>query len=214
MRSVTVHPSDWNQTDLTPPATARRHPPARAPRFIVSLALLAAACLSAEASDPVGIYARVDKVVLEPNETAPERVQIWGAFALAVNPGDRYAPAEGGYLYFEINRDKPALCRNEWADFKRLAGTGQVVAFATRYGAKGRVRPADEKPAAPEAYPLGSGVTKIRDHDYAPVRQVREWRPPANQNGHAALRFWKARARAVPRDAKLVVWAAPWNQPG
>ena len=34
------------------------------------------------ASGPVGIYAMVDKVVFEPNDTAPERIQIWGAFAL------------------------------------------------------------------------------------------------------------------------------------
>ncbi|HWN99480.1 MAG TPA: hypothetical protein VNS63_09445, partial [Blastocatellia bacterium] len=34
-------------------------------------------------SDWTGVYARVDKVVFEPNAGAPERIQIWGAFALA-----------------------------------------------------------------------------------------------------------------------------------
>jgi len=38
------------------------------------------------ASDPVGVYAIVDKVVFEPNETNPERIQVWGAFALSGEP--------------------------------------------------------------------------------------------------------------------------------
>ena len=63
-------------------------------RNIKQLLLLAlgliAATLSAQASDPVGIYALVDKVVYEPNDKAPERVQIWGAFSLAEGRGDGY----------------------------------------------------------------------------------------------------------------------------
>jgi len=32
------------------------------------------------ASGRIGFYGIVEKVVFEPNETAPERIQIWGAF--------------------------------------------------------------------------------------------------------------------------------------
>src|SRR3989442_13271308 len=35
------------------------------------------------ASDPVGIYALVDKVVMERNEQARENIQIWGDFSFA-----------------------------------------------------------------------------------------------------------------------------------
>jgi hypothetical protein len=51
----------------------------------------------ARASDPVGVYALVEKVVLEPNEKAPERIQIWGAFSLAstVDRDSYEAPARG-----------------------------------------------------------------------------------------------------------------------
>ena len=47
------------------------------------LVLLTAGTFQAFASDPIGIYALVDKVVLEPNEKNPERIQIHGAFAFA-----------------------------------------------------------------------------------------------------------------------------------
>src|ERR1044072_3600220 len=62
------------------------------------LALVGVGLGRALASDPVGIYALVDKVVFEPNETSPERIQIWGAFAIAEGNGDTYRNAERGYL--------------------------------------------------------------------------------------------------------------------
>src|ERR1051325_8583405 len=43
---------------------------------------------AAPMSDFAGIYAMIDKVILEPNDTAPERIQIWGAFAMS-HPEDR-----------------------------------------------------------------------------------------------------------------------------
>src|SRR6185503_7423534 len=76
------------------------------------------------ASDPVGIYALVDKVVFEPNETNPERVQIHGAFAIAEGYGYTYKKADRGYLYYKPNADKTNACRNEWSDLKSVAGTG------------------------------------------------------------------------------------------
>lgn len=147
--------------------------------------LLALLCLGAaqtRASDPIGIYALVDKVVFEPNETNPERIQIQGAFAIAEGYGYTYKKAERGYLYFRVNPDKPAACRNEWADLKSVAGTGQIVAFGSRYGEKGTLRKPDAKPANPDLYPVAMGLTKVKEEkDYEPVRQLvrlRHDRPP------------------------------------
>src|ERR1041385_2107567 len=67
--------------------------------------LLVLSCLGvgrALASDPVGIYALVDKAVFEPNQTNPERIQIWGAFAIAEGYGYTYKNAERGYLYYKV----------------------------------------------------------------------------------------------------------------
>ena len=55
--------------------------------MIGGLVILAAACagwaVTLNASDPVGVYAVVEKIVLEPSDAAPQRIQIWGAFSLA-----------------------------------------------------------------------------------------------------------------------------------
>jgi hypothetical protein len=77
---------------------------------------------------------------LEPNEQTPERIKIWGAFSLAAGRGDSYQAPECGYLYFQIVSGQEKQCRAEWADFKRLAGTGQVIAFGNRYRTKLVVR--------------------------------------------------------------------------
>src|SRR5438034_6084567 len=71
------------------------------------LALFGVGAGRALASDPVGIYALVDKVVFEPNETNPERIQIWGGFAIAEGYGYTYKNAQRGYLYYKVNSDNP-----------------------------------------------------------------------------------------------------------
>src|ERR1041384_8220245 len=48
------------------------------------------------ASDPIGIYALVDKVVFEPSAANPERIQVWGAFAIAEGTGSTYKEAQRG----------------------------------------------------------------------------------------------------------------------
>jgi hypothetical protein len=146
-------------------------------RVVLPCLFVGALCVgaaSARASDPVGIYAAVERVVLAPSETAPERVQVWGVFALADRSHpDNYHEPVYGYLYYNAD-EKPDLARREWADLKGVAGTGQAVAFGSRYKDKGRVRKATEKPAAPDAYPVAMGVTKVRRPDYGPVRTLTE----------------------------------------
>lgn len=126
------------------------------------------------ASDRVGVYAVIDKVVLEPNADAPERIQIFGVFALAER-GDpnNYQPPQRGYLYFTAPPGKEAVARNEWADLKNLAGKHQVVAFGTRWELRATVRKADDKPTSPDMYQLSSGVVKVRsDTSYSPIKSL------------------------------------------
>ncbi len=138
-----------------------------------SVAGLLVGSFDARASDPVGIYAFVDKVVLEPNEGQPERIQIWGGFALAEGYGYTYAPAKRGYLYYSIKPGEEEKARKEWADLKSLAGTDQFVAFGVRHKPKGTIRAADAKPEKPDVYPIGFGLTKVnRDRDYDPIKDL------------------------------------------
>ncbi|HEY2931881.1 MAG TPA: hypothetical protein VGK99_09045 [Acidobacteriota bacterium] len=143
-------------------------------RLAMSLLVLGLSASSARASDPVGVYALIDKVVLEPNAEAPERIQIWGAFSVAIaNDVNYYHPVARGYMYFSAPKDKEEIARKEWADLKKAAGSRQVIAFGKRWDLKASVRKADEKPKSPDVYPLSSGLSRIRtDTDYAPIRAL------------------------------------------
>ena len=68
------------------------------------MAALAAVVFAAAArgSDPVGIYALIDKVVLEPNDSRPERIRLYGVFVLGRNRGNEHTPATRGYMYFSL----------------------------------------------------------------------------------------------------------------
>ena len=132
--------------------------------FLALTLVLALTALPLKASDPVGVYAIVDKVVLEPNDTEPTTIQIWGAFALSTAPftGNTYQPVQTGYLYYTCPKGRDAACLNEWADLRRVAGKDQVIGFGDRYGkTTTRVRKADEKPASPDTYPLNMGLVKM-----------------------------------------------------
>src|SRR5262245_16204931 len=105
--------------------------------LLVLCASLLLCAVSAWASDFIGVYSIVDKVVLEPNESAPERIQIWGVFKLADGkPGDGLLPAQSGYLYYSLPSDARArtAALREWAELKKIAKTGEVVGFGSRYG--------------------------------------------------------------------------------
>jgi hypothetical protein len=139
------------------------------------------------ASDPTGIYAFVDRVVFEPSDSEPERIQIWGGFALAnrENRND-YHNAERGYLYFKLKPGEEAVSKKEWADLKSVAGTGQIVAFGSRSEQpQAKVRKADSKPETPDAHPKSVGITKVRMRDYAPLKQLEKLMTPAGQGASA-----------------------------
>lgn len=161
---------------------------------LISLACLLT-CLFATktlASDPIGIYALVDRVVLEPSDAQPERIQIHGAFCFAMRQfGDEYAPPVRGYLYYQLPAEKPDVAKAEWADMKKIAGTNQIIAFGSRYQKFGVLRrgagpdvaqKTSEKRLAdlqPDPYPLGFGLNRVRatqnsDH----VRQLRIFPAP------------------------------------
>jgi hypothetical protein len=132
------------------------------PVFFLFLGIVSSPAL-VPASDPMGVYAIIQKVVLEPNESEPARIQVWGAFALSDGQArsDTYAAPQAGYLYYTCPAGQERICRNEWADLKSVAGKGVGVGFGGRYVATGRVRKAAEAPASPDVYPIKMGVTQM-----------------------------------------------------
>lgn len=115
-----------------------------------------------DASDPIGLYAVIDKVVVEPAQGQPQRIQIWGSFALAdTSNQDDYRTAQKGYLYYSCPASQEATCKNEWSDLQSVAGKGVGVGFGGRYDRLGRVRAAAAKPESPDVYPIRMGVVKM-----------------------------------------------------
>jgi hypothetical protein len=130
----------------------------------------------ARASDPIGAYALIDKVVLEPNEQAPTHIQVWGAFTFAAaESGDTYTRPVRGYLYYHAVDGKENICRKEWKDMKKIAGTGRVIGLGSRYNraALGAIRRTSDKVEKSDLYPLGMGLVRVRrGTDYRPIQNL------------------------------------------
>jgi hypothetical protein len=153
--------------------------------ILALILILAASTLMA--SGTVGIYGIVSKVVLEPNDQNPERIQIWGAFTLVEGghgSGGKTLTPQRGYLYFALpTRAEAAKQREtmlkEWADFKAIAGTNQAVAFGS-FGYIGRFsdelisRPAGNPPYVliagdPVSFNMSRAENPIREESAKPV---------------------------------------------
>jgi hypothetical protein len=140
----------------------------------VLCAVVSVGAIHPSASGGPGIYAIVDKIVLEPSERAPERIQLWGAF-IVPRPmsSSQYLPAQRGFLYFKIGAGRESSISNEWADLKKIAGTGEAIGFAQYWvpnpadpngnphrALEVRVHSSGEA-ASPDEYPLGMGIVKL-----------------------------------------------------
>lgn len=129
-------------------------------------------------SDPTGVFALLDKVVLRPNAEQPTSVELQGAFAVAEGGrGNYYRAPRTGVLRFSLGEDGPESVR-QWRDLLQQAGTGKVVTFASRHqmnrdGAGSvRVLAADEPPGTPPPYTTAWGVHLIDQVGYGPVREL------------------------------------------
>ena len=80
------------------------------------------------ASDLVGVYGVVEKVVLEPSDASPERAQIWGAFAVYKEAdGSTYQSPQRGYLYYSCPQGKESVCRTGTTLNRRASCSGTAV---------------------------------------------------------------------------------------
>ena len=153
-------------------------------RFAPVVALFASLVVGLSASGTAGIYGVVERVVFEPSAAVPERVQIWGAFALmermSRDGGSSGTEVNGqvftnyvfqkptrGYLYFMLPGAPASVenARREWKDLASVAGSRQAVAFGYSSRVAGhkmmRVRDASGKPTDPDVYYTNVGVAKL-----------------------------------------------------
>jgi hypothetical protein len=140
-------------------------------RILVFAAALVMCNVTATASDLIGIYALVDRVVLEPNDTAPDRIQIWGSFLLADGqPGEGFLAPECGYMYFTLPSTpaQQSRAKAEWNDLKKVAGSGQPVGFGSRWYSSVQLHPphvrkpsADPRVQKRDRYPVSVGIVPV-----------------------------------------------------
>jgi hypothetical protein len=128
-------------------------------------------------SDPAGVYAVLDRVVLQPNAEAPTAAELHGAFALAEgHRGQYYRAPQVGVLRFQLGKDGTASVQ-QWRELAAVAGTGQIVAFGSRYEqgtgkAALRVESPDAVPAAATPFATGWGVHALTNVNYGPAREL------------------------------------------
>ena len=126
---------------------------------LLSAGVLAA---SASASDPMGVYCIVDKVVLEPPDCA-DRAQVWGACAIADRnaANGSFGPPAKGFFYYSIPAGREEIVRAEWNDLRQASGKGQMVGYGRRYYPAGRFRTIADPVESPDPYPIHLGVVNF-----------------------------------------------------
>ena len=77
-------------------------------RLLLGAVIVLCAAAALRGSGPVGIFGIVEKVVFEPDERAPERIQVFGAFAYVRRQradNDRHVSREARVPVFQAPRD-------------------------------------------------------------------------------------------------------------
>jgi hypothetical protein len=108
----------------------------------------------------------VEKIVFEPNEKAPTRVQIWGSFVLCKD-NSTYGTPIAGYLYYTVEAGKEEECRREWAKLQKLAADKHIVGLGNcgQPNVDGHIRKVTEELRVPVVFPLvGNGFANADDY--------------------------------------------------
>jgi hypothetical protein len=150
--------------------------------LLTAVVLLGFFRITALASGSTGIFAIVEKIVFEP-ASAPQRVRIYGAFALLDSRSGGFGEVQKGYIYFQLPPDESQAraARLEWTELRGVAGTGKAVAFGRwnyggnfsgnnmRYllpqgkGGELVVRKETDAPGVPVVYLTDTGIVRLPD---------------------------------------------------
>jgi hypothetical protein len=129
-------------------------------------------------SDPVGVFAVIDKVVLKPNAEKPTECELHGAFAVAEGRhGEYYRSPRRGVLRFGPGA-KPDEAARQWRELQQKAGSGEVIAFSSRWEQFGDgaapvlVVGANDPAPALATYGSAMGLQKVSRDGYGPIRAL------------------------------------------
>src|SRR5438552_16589445 len=94
-------------------------------KWAAALILAFAFVVDARAGGPPPVCMVIDKLVFEPNEEAPARMQIWGTFSFLKEKTNYGKPVQG-YLYYTLANGKEEQCRKEWGRLKKLVADKHI----------------------------------------------------------------------------------------
>jgi hypothetical protein len=152
--------------------------------FVTGLVIAMAFTTEVKAGGPPPVCMVVDKIVLEPDEKAPTRIQVWGTFIFC-KANATYDRPVSGYLYYTAEKGKEDACRKEWAKLQKLVADKHIVAWGScgRPKVDGHLREATENPKSPLLFPLGENEIFINGDVYE-----RDFPAAKKLLGKAALR--------------------------
>jgi hypothetical protein len=149
--------------------------------------LLASLMLSAPAwaSVPMSVWAKVQKVVYEPQKAGATRIQIHGAFMFYkdIDAGaplepflDYYTAPASGVLYYECPAGQAEICADEWADIEASIAwpTGMCISWGNWDQPVGTLHAPGAALGSPDLYPIHMG-TPPGNYGHRPCMSLREF---------------------------------------
>lgn len=124
-------------------------------KFVMVAMFVLAFTTQVMAGGPPPVCMMVDKVVLEPDNKSPDRIQICGKFVFCSNNSTYGKPVEG-YLYYTVAKGKEDACRQEWAKLQKLVADKHVVALGScgSPNVDGHLRNSLDTPKSPVVFPI------------------------------------------------------------
>ncbi|MEM7263321.1 MAG: hypothetical protein AAF488_15135 [Planctomycetota bacterium] len=162
--------------------------------FAVAAMVLLGMAGAAVASDRTAAYLIVDRVEYLPNAEAPTEAKIHGLYCIATGErarrNNRLTRPTLGFVHVALIPERKELCRNEWKDLERLAGTRYVAAFGSRWESVPKLHAPGAKNTQPDPHPI-AGVRKLDDSHRFAVWQLRRYPRPkeAVQSAHQRVKI-------------------------
>jgi hypothetical protein len=141
-------------------------------RVVTVAALVLVFCAVAEvrAGGPPPVCMAVDRLVWEPSEAAPTRIQIWGVFTL-LQQGTKYGTPIRGYLYYAAPKGREEQCRKDWKVLSQLVAENHLVAFGAcnQPRVDSHIRKPGDKATSPVPFPSAECGFTAGEHHLSPA---------------------------------------------
>jgi MYXO-CTERM domain-containing protein len=149
--------------------------------YLVVPVFIMTALVAAPAHAKVGVYALPTHFQFEPNADNPERLKLYGGFAVhdpSVTKSDpefhELYPTRVGFVYFSCPSGKAAECVDQWRELESVA-QGDCPIIGLPFAPVSTVRELCDAEAQPEPYPMS--YSTIMDSPFCDGLVEALWQP-------------------------------------